>query len=65
MNKNVGGADKALRILAGGLLVVLTALGVIGWWGWLGVVPLLTGLFGFCPLYRLLGLNTCPLQRKA
>jgi len=37
----------------------------VGWWGWLGVVPLATGLFRFCPMYRLLGMSTCPVQNKA
>lgn len=63
MKNNVGGIDRALRILIGIVLIVLAAIGTIGWWGWLGIIPLLTGLGRFCPVYRLLGLNTCPLQR--
>ncbi|MCX9157892.1 DUF2892 domain-containing protein [Niveibacterium sp. 24ML] len=62
MKTNVGGIDKVLRIGGGIALIGLAATGVVGAWGWIGVVPLATGLFGFCPLYPLLGLNTCPLK---
>jgi hypothetical protein len=59
MKANVGGIDKFLRIALG--------VGLIAWvaafhgpaWAWIGVVPLATGLFNFCPLYRLVGFNTC------
>ena len=63
MSANVGGMDRILRVLAGVVLLALTVTGQIGVWGWIGVVPLATGLFKFCPLYRVLGLNTCPLSR--
>ncbi len=63
MKLNVGGLDRALRIVAGAALVGLTVAGTIGAWGWIGVVPLATGLFGFCPIYPLLGLNTCPMKK--
>ncbi len=63
MTKNVGSADRALRVAAGLVLIVLAAMGNIGWWGFIGVVPLLTGLVGTCPAYTLLGLKTCPMQR--
>ena len=46
------------------VLIGLAATGTVGWWGWLGVVPLLTGLAGTCPAYSLLGMNTCPLSKK-
>ena len=59
--KNVGGVDRALRVIAGLVLLYLAVTGRTAW-GWLGLVPLLTALVGFCPLYRLLGLNTCPLR---
>lgn len=59
MQANVGGIDKGLRIIAGMTLMTLAATGTIGLWGWLGIVPLLTGLFNFCPLYSLLGIKTC------
>jgi len=59
MKSNVGGMDKILRILIGLALMVLALFGAIGAWGWIGVVPLATGLFNFCPAYKLLGINTC------
>jgi hypothetical protein len=62
MKLNVGGVDRALRIVAGLVLIALAATGTVGWWGWLGIVPLLTGLVRLCPLYTLLGINTCPLK---
>lgn len=64
MKANVGGWDRGLRIVLGLVLIALAATGTVGWWGWLGVIPLLTGLVRFCPFYPLLGLSTCPLQRK-
>lgn len=58
MQANVGGFDKWARVIVGALL--------IGWaltggpvWAWIGVVPLVRGLFTFCPLYSLMGINTC------
>lgn len=64
MNKNVGGIDKILRIVAGVALIGLTLSGIIGVWGWIGVVPLATGLMGWCPAYTLLGIKTCPMSDK-
>ncbi len=64
MNANVGGIDKILRVIVGIVLIGLAALGIVGAWGWIGVVPLLTGLLGRCPLYPLLGINTCPMKRN-
>ncbi|MHB8921015.1 MAG: YgaP family membrane protein [Halothiobacillus sp.] len=58
MKTNVGSIDKILRIVVGLLLIGLAVFHVIGWWGYIGIVPLLTGLFNFCPAYTLLGLNT-------
>ncbi len=62
MKANVGGIDKALRIVAGIGLLAFFALGdgPARYWGLLGLVPLATGTFGFCPFYPLLGINTCP-----
>lgn len=61
MKTNVGGIDRILRAAAG--------LGLVGWaafggpvWAWVGVVPLATAAIGFCPVYPLLGLNTCPVK---
>ena len=65
MTRNVGGIDRVLRIVVGLALIGLTLAGVIGWWGWIGVVPLGTALVGFCPLYPLLGVSTCPAGRQA
>ena len=67
MKANVGGIDRVLRILAGiGLLSLVFLLeGSSRWWGLVGLVPLATGLFSFCPLYPLLGVSTCPLEKKA
>jgi hypothetical protein len=67
MKANVGGADKILRIVAGlGLLSLILILeGNARWWGLVGLIPLATGLFNFCPLYTLLGINTCPMKDKA
>ena len=56
---NVGGLDRIARIAVGLMLIGLAATGVIGVWGWLGIVPLATGFMGWCPAYRLLGVNTC------
>jgi hypothetical protein len=64
MDKNVGNIDKLLRIVAGVVLIGLTLTGVIGMWGWIGVVPLATGLMGWCPAYTLLGIKTGPMSGK-
>ncbi len=62
--KNVGSIDKVLRIIIGLVLLSLVFIGPKIIWGWLGLIPLFTGLFGFCPIYKLLGLNTCPINSK-
>lgn len=59
MKANLGTIDRSLRIVAGLVLIGLSLMGVIGWWGWIGLVPLATGLFRFCPVYKLLGIKTC------
>ncbi|TCZ57305.1 YgaP family membrane protein [Roseicella aquatilis] len=64
MTRNVGTTDKWLRIVAGLVLLALGIFGPLGWWGLIGLVPLVTGLAGTCPAYRLLGLNTCPLEQR-
>jgi hypothetical protein len=63
MTRNEGSIDRALRIIAGLVLISLVFIGPQTPWGWIGVVPLLTGLIGWCPAYTLLGLNTCPIKR--
>ena len=60
MKINVGGTDSALRIMVGLLLIILTLIHAIGLWGWIGVVPLLTGAFKFCPAYAIFGMSSCP-----
>ena len=59
MKANVGTIDRALRIIVGLALIGLTLNGNIGVWGWVGVVPVLTGIFRFCPAYPILGISTC------
>jgi len=59
MNKNVGGIDRILRIVVGLALIALAVTGTVGVWGYIGVVPLLTGLIGWCPAYLPLGIKTC------
>ena len=63
MKLNVGGIDRILRILVGLALIGATLAGMIGVWGWIGVVPLLTGTFKFCPAYSMFGMNTCPMEK--
>ena len=63
MTRNMGGTDRILRIVLGLALIVMTLTGVIGAWGWLGLIPLATAAFGFCPLYKMLGMNTCPMKQ--
>ncbi len=65
MKKNVGGLDRIVRIVAGLGLMGLAATGILGAWAWLGAVVLATGIFSFCGLYTVLGLNTCPLKKDA
>jgi len=55
--------DRVLRVVAGLLLIALAATGKIGLWAYVGVVPLITGIAGHCPLYSVLGINTCSLRR--
>lgn len=64
MRTNEGTADRAVRVIAGVALIGLAATQAIGPWGYVGVVPLLTGAVGMCPLYALLGINTCGLGRR-
>jgi hypothetical protein len=59
MTKNIGGTERVLRVVAGLVLVALAATGQLGAWAWLGLVPVATGLVGWCPPYSLLGINTC------
>ncbi|MFH1658726.1 MAG: DUF2892 domain-containing protein [Pseudomonadota bacterium] len=63
MAANVGGIDKILRIVAGAGLIGATAAGLLPVWGYIGIVPLATGLMGWCPAYTLLGIKTCSTQK--
>lgn len=60
MKVNIGIVDRFLRILVGLVLLGLALTGMIGIWGYIGIVPLFTGLVGNCPAYTLLGISTCP-----
>ncbi|MGX9417612.1 YgaP family membrane protein [Vibrio sp. RC27] len=68
MNKNVGGIDKTLRIIAGIVLLALTFVlaneNGLWLWGLIGIIPLATGLLSRCPIYPLLGFSSCPLKRS-
>jgi hypothetical protein len=64
MTSNVGGIDRIARIALGLVLIGLTATGTVGWWGWLGVVPLATGAIGWCPPYAIFGFNTCAMKKN-
>jgi hypothetical protein len=64
MKTNEGTIDRALRVAVGILLLALTLTNTIGMWGWIGVVPLLTGAIGWCPLYTVLGINTCSMKNS-
>lgn len=68
MTTNVGFIDRGVRVLVG-LALIAFALGYLApgtswsWVGWIGVVPLITGLVGVCPAYSMVGLSTCPMRR--
>lgn len=64
MQKNEGTLDRVLRVSAGLILIGLAATNVVGAWGYIGIVPLITGAVGMCPLYSLLRINTCPVNRR-
>jgi hypothetical protein len=59
MQQNIGTVDRVLRVLFGLALIAASLLGSIGPWGWIGLVPLATGLFRVCPAYLVFGLSTC------
>lgn len=59
MQTNVGMLDRGLRVVLGLALIGAVLGGFIGVWGWIGLVPLLTGAWSYCPLYSLLGIRTC------
>ncbi len=59
MNKNVGNIERAIRIIVGLVLIALVFVGPQTPWGWVGIVPLVTGLLGWCPPYAIFGISTC------
>ena len=69
MTTNVGAIDRILRIIIG-IVLIAFALGFIAtgspyaWLGWIGVIPILTALVGSCPLYSIVGLSTCPVDKR-
>lgn len=64
MQANIGILDRVIRIVSGVGLLALMGFGFIGLWGWLGLIALATGLFSFCPAYRLLGISSCSIANK-
>jgi len=63
MKANEGTIDRVLRVILGLALISIVFAGPHTPWGWIGVVPLVTGLVGMCPLYAILGINTCPAHK--
>ena len=64
LSKNEGAIDRGLRIIAGLVLLSLIFVGPQTYWGLVGLVPLVTGLVGSCPIYSILGISTCPMKRS-
>ena len=62
MKVNEGSIDRGIRIIVGLVLISLVFIGPQSPWGWIGVIPLVTGLVGFCPAYTLFGMNTCKMK---
>jgi len=63
MSKNEGTIDRVLRVVVGAGVLSLVFVGPQTAWGWIGIVPLLTGIVGYCPAYSLLGISTCPMKQ--
>jgi len=63
MARNEGALDRVLRVVVGIAILSLVFIGPQTPWAWFGLVPLITGLVGFCPLYSLLGVRTCPMPK--
>ncbi|PCI48265.1 MAG: hypothetical protein COB49_06175 [Alphaproteobacteria bacterium] len=64
MKINVGKLDKILRIVVGIALVASALAGYFVPWGWIGIIPLVTGLIGWCPAYSIFGISSCPLSES-
>ena len=60
LHQNVGTYDRVLRVVLGLVLLTIAFVGPQTMWGYLGIIPLVTGLIGTCPLYMMLGISTCP-----
>ncbi|MEQ1525219.1 MAG: DUF2892 domain-containing protein [Gallionella sp.] len=63
MKCNAGTTDRAIRVIAGLALIALAATGTVGAWGYIGILPLLTGAIGFCPAYAIFGMNSCGIKK--
>lgn len=58
MKQNIGPLDQWVRLAAGFVLVLLAGTGIVGSWGWLGVLPMLSAMLRYCPVYHALGIHT-------
>jgi hypothetical protein len=65
MKVNEGSIDRIVRIVVGVILLSLVFIGPQSPWGWIGIVPLVTGLSGWCPAYTLFGINTCKMKKNS
>ena len=63
MTPNIGSLDRTIRLAFGVSLIAGSISGMIGAWGWLGLIAIATGVFRFCPLYLPFGLRTCPIRK--
>ncbi len=63
MKVNLGSVDRVARIGVGATLIGLAVAGVIGAWGYIGIVPIATALLGYCPAYSPLGFSSCPMKK--
>lgn len=62
--RNENNLDRGARVALGLMLLAITFVGPQTPWGWLGLIPLITGLLGSCPIYTLLGASTCPARDR-
>jgi len=62
MKKNENNIERIIRIIVGLVLISLVFIGPQSMWGWIGVIPLVTGLIGSCPAYTLFGISTCKVK---
>ncbi|WP_414040607.1 DUF2892 domain-containing protein [Acidithiobacillus sp. M4-SHS-6] len=68
MPVNEGKLDRLIRVILGLVIIVVLAVflpGASKWWALLGLIPLITGITGFCALYTLLGIRTCPVKKQS